>query len=176
MTLERFDLELIEAARQGDPTALTALLRIARPQVRRIAERRCLAHVDDATQETLWTLHQKLPTLRSVTAFPFWLLRIVARACLGLVGPLWRRIETLKEEDAETIAHGLPLELRIDLAHAVDALPEIYRDAIRWHYYEDLPIAEIALRLGITEGAAKVRLHRARELLRTRLDPRMPAR
>lgn len=172
MTPERFDLELIEAARHGDPTALAALLRVARPHVRRVAERRCLANVDDATQEALWTLHQKLPTLRSVAAFPFWLLRIVARACLGLVGPLWRRIETLKEEDAETIAQGLPIEWRIDLAKAVDALPESYGAVIRLHYYEDLPVAEIATRLGISEGATKVRLHRARDHLRARLDPR----
>lgn len=165
-----FDLALVEAARQGDRVALEALLRAARPHIRRYAERRCITHADEATQEALWTVYRKTPTLRSVAAFPAWLLRIVARICLGLVSPLWRRIEALKEEDAATAADAVALELRIDLANAIDALPDTYRAALFMHYYEDRPIADIARRLGISETAAKVRLHRGREAIRLRLN------
>lgn len=169
MATESFDLALVEAARQGDPVALEALLRAARPHIRRHAERHCIAHADDATQEVLWTLYRKIPTLRSVAAFPAWLLRIVARICLGLVGPLWRRIEALKDGDAATAANAVAIELRIDLANAVDALPDTYRAALTMHYYENLPVADLAARLGISEAAAKVRLHRGRESIRRRL-------
>lgn len=169
MATESFDLALVEAARQGDPVALEALLRAARPHIRRHAERHCIAHADDATQEALWTLYRKIPTLRSVAAFPAWLLRIVARICLGLVGPLWRRIEALKDGDAATAANAVAIELRIDLANAVDALPDTYRAALTMHYYENLPVADLAARLGISEAAAKVRLHRGRESIRRRL-------
>lgn len=169
MATAQFDPGLIEAARNGDRVALEALLRAARPHIRRYAQRRCIAQADDATQEALWAVYRKTPTLRSVAAFPAWLVRIVARICLGLAGPLWRRIEALKETDAATAAETLPIELRIDLACAVDALPEIYCAVLHLHYYEDLPLVEIAARLGISAGAAKVRLHRGREAIRRRL-------
>ncbi len=116
------------------------------------------------------TVQRKLPALRSAAAFPAWLLRIVARICFGIVAPLWRRIEELKEADA--IAADLPsTELRLDLERAVAALPETYRTPLLLHYYEDRPVAEIAARLGISEAAAKVRLHRAREKVRDLLTP-----
>jgi RNA polymerase sigma factor (sigma-70 family) len=166
---DRCHAGLVEAARQGDRVALEALLRAARPHIRRQAERRCPAHAEDATQEALWTVYRKSGTLRSVAAFPAWLARIVARICLGLVGPMWRRIEDLKYADAIAAAGAVPLDVRIDLANAVQALPETYRAALTLHYDQDLPVADLAARLGISEGAAKVRLHRGRELLRARL-------
>lgn len=172
MTTHEVDPELVAAARQGDRLALEALLRVVRPHIRRHAERRCIAHADDATQEALWTVFRKAGTLRSVAAFPAWLARIVARICLGLVGPFWQRIEALKEADAAAAAEGIAPELRIDLANAVDALPDIYRDAVRMHYYDDIPLVDIAALLGISETATKVRLHRGREALRTYLSGR----
>lgn len=169
MATAQLDPALIEAARNGDRIALEALLRAARPHIRRYAQRRCIAQADDATQEALWAVYRKTPTLRSVAAFPVWLVRIVARICLGLAGPLWRRIEALKEADAASAAETLPIELRIDLARAVDSLPETYRAVLHAHYYEDIPVVDIAARLGISTGAAKVRLHRGREAVRRRL-------
>jgi RNA polymerase sigma factor (sigma-70 family) len=145
------------------------LLRAARPQIRRYAERHCIAHAEDATQEAMWALHRNIASLRTATAFPAWLFRIVARICSGLVAPLWRRIEQLKEEDMAAAVDAVAVELRLDLATAVDALPETYRGAMLMHYYDDLPVAEVAARLGITETAAKVRLHRGRECVRMRL-------
>lgn len=164
----RIDPALVEAARSGDEAALDALLRAARPQARRYAERHCRAEADDATQEALWTVHRRLPALRSAAAFPVWLLRIVVRICAGLVSPLWRRIEELKQDEA---APAPDLDLRLDVARAVEALPDTYREAVVMHYFSGLTIAEIAARLGIGAGAAKVRLHRARARIRNHLEP-----
>ena len=81
---------------------------------------------EDATQEALWTLYRRLPALRSVAAFPLWLLRIVARICFGLVSPLWRRIEALQDVD-QNAAQPEDVELRLDLERAIEALPESHR-------------------------------------------------
>lgn len=139
---------MVEAARAGDAAALEALLRVARPHIRRYAERYCVAQMaEDATQEALWTLYRRLPALRSVAAFPLWLIRIVARICFGLVSPLWRRIE---------------------------ALPETCKEAILLFYFRELSVADTAGRLGISRGAVKVRLHRGRALIRDRLAKEAP--
>ena len=160
---------MIGAARAGDAAALEALLRVARPHIRRYAERYCVAQMaEDATQEALWTLYRRLPALRSVAAFPLWLLRIVARICFGLVSPLWRRIEAL-QEDIQSAERPDAIELRLDLERAIEALPEGYREAILLFYLCELSVAETAGRLGISREAVKVRLHRGRAALRARL-------
>ena len=40
-----------------------------------------------------------------------------------------------------------------------------HREVVVLHYLENLPIAEVAQSVGSTEGAANVRLHRARKRL-----------
>ena len=156
----------MEAARAGDAAALEALLRVARPQIRRYAERYCVAQMaEDATQEALVTLYRRLPALRSVIALPMWLLRTVARICMGIVSPMWRRIEALQDEDAAAMLRD-NVELRIDLERAIEALPESNRDAILLFYVSELSVAETAARLGISAEATRVRLHRGRAQLR----------
>ena len=123
---------------------------------------------EDAAQEALVTLHLRLPTLRSVAAFPLWLVRIVARICMSLFSPLWQRIEALQDESIEA-TDPADVELRIDLERAIEALPRGHREAILLFYYRGLPVADVAAQLGISREAAKVRLHRGRTLIRARL-------
>lgn len=157
------------AARAGDGAALEALLRVARPQIRRYAERYCIAQMaEDATQEAMWTLYQRLPALRSVAALPMWLLRTVARICTGFVSPLWRRIAALQDMESES-TRPQDIELKLDLERAIAALPDTYRDAIVLFYVEELPVADTAARLGISAEATRVRLHRGRALIRDQL-------
>jgi RNA polymerase sigma factor (sigma-70 family) len=56
------------------------------------------------------------------------------------------------------------------LDDAIRSLPEIYGKVYKLRDIEELPGDEVALRLGITSAAMKSRLHRARELIRQRLD------
>jgi RNA polymerase sigma factor (sigma-70 family) len=52
------------------------------------------------------------------------------------------------------------------LRECVATLPEHHRTVIEALYFKEQPVAEIAVALGIREGAAKVRLHRARQELK----------
>lgn len=53
---------------------------------------------------------------------------------------------------------------------AIDRLPETYRTVLMLRDIEELDTRETAAMLGIEENAVKVRLHRARQALRTLLD------
>jgi len=53
---------------------------------------------------------------------------------------------------------------------AYEGLPLIYRDVYRLAELEERTVKETAEQLGISEAAAKSRLLRAREMVRTRLD------
>ena len=57
------------------------------------------------------------------------------------------------------------------LRKAVDGLPPIYRNVVLLRDIEEMDVRETATALGITEGAVKVRLHRARALLQRELAP-----
>jgi RNA polymerase sigma-70 factor (ECF subfamily) len=54
----------------------------------------------------------------------------------------------------------------------IDALPEAYRTVLVLRDIEEMETAAVARLLGVTENLVKVRLHRARQALRTLLEPR----
>lgn len=64
-------------------------------------------------------------------------------------------------------------ELKRFVRHAIDALPSEYRIVLILRDMEDMSASHTAWLLGITEPEVATRLHRARQVLRTRLDPVM---
>ena len=58
-----------------------------------------------------------------------------------------------------------------DLLRALLAIPFADRQAIYLHYFDELPFKEVAEVLGVSETAARVRVHRALKRLRGRLGP-----
>jgi RNA polymerase sigma-70 factor (ECF subfamily) len=110
-----------------------------------------------------------------------WLFTIAAnRARNALRDGAWsvtngERVEAtlarLAEADGLPEAEALRHELRAQIAVAVAQLPADSREAVLLRDMEDLPYAEVAAVLGLTEGAARVRVHRARERLREALGP-----
>jgi len=161
--------ELLEAARDGDERAIASLLEIAQPDLRRYAQRACAAtdHVNDAVQETLWIISRRIGTLRTVASFAGWMLAVVRHEC----GRLARRM-TGKSEDLEglealaALARRPSFELRIDLARAIQSLPDHYREVVILRDVDGRTIGEIASALGRSRGAIKAILNRARMLLR----------
>ena len=87
-----FSDTLVSQAMQGDPQALDGLLRRSQPDLQRYARRFCLASdVDDAVQESLIRITQRLPQLRAAAALSGWLMTMVRRECL-------RRARTMVRE------------------------------------------------------------------------------
>ncbi len=158
---------LLAAARGGDGQAMEALLRLARPDLRRYAQRHCLiSDVDDAVQEALWVLSRKLHQLRALAAFSGWLLRTVQRECRRL-GRVALRHDPYDEAAVDAwLARHDDDALRRELASAIESLPPHYREVLLLRDFEELTIAEISQRVGDSPAAVKSRLHRARSLAR----------
>lgn len=158
---------VLVAAHAGDALALQQLLRIARPDVRRYAQRHCLiSDVDDAVQEALWVLSRRVHQLRALAAFSGWLIRIVQRECRRL-GRVALRYDPYDEAALEDwLAVHSTDELRIELAQALQSLPAHYREVLLLRDFQELSIAELAACLQLTPAAVKSRLHRAREMAR----------
>ncbi len=162
----RCDPLLIEAARGGDADALVSLIAIAQPDIRRYAARNCrAADIDDAVQETLLLLYRRVGTLRAVTSFSAWLFAVARRACLRLL----RQATGMADASADVemrLAHLAPEDIRIDLSHAIQSLPDHYREVVLLRDIEELSIDEIAGVLALTRESVKARIHRARLMIR----------
>ena len=93
-----------------------------------------------------------------------WLTTVTINTCRDLMRWNWRR---KTEPLDETIPFSDPEESA--LFEAVTALPNKYRMVVHLHYYEGYTCDEISSMLNITPSAVSMRLHRARNLLRSAL-------
>jgi RNA polymerase sigma-70 factor (ECF subfamily) len=115
-----------------------------------------------------------------------WLVRTRFRdECDGTAGPwlfgiarnvLLMSVRRTRLEAAARERLGLPVapapaeEAWLDgLDEALDALPETQREAIRLRVVDDLTYDDVAVALGTTPAAARVRVHRGLSALRARL-------
>jgi RNA polymerase sigma-70 factor (ECF subfamily) len=148
------------------------------------------AEADDAAQETAIKVYRNLHLYRGEAQFRTWVLSIARNEGLGRL----RRTETRREDSLDALTDGdagdftpailtnwreIPAEalenkeLGEVLRRAIDALPEIYRNVVFLRDIEEMDVRETAAALSITEGAVKVRLHRARALLQRQLAPKL---
>ncbi|WP_229507405.1 RNA polymerase sigma factor [Pseudoduganella rivuli] len=167
----KIDTSLIEAARQGDARAMEQLLAQSQPDLRRFARRSCATSedADDAVQVALWNVQRSIGSVRVVAAFAGWLFRIVERECYRLLR-LGRKTEPLTEELEASLQSASPLALRRDLARLLAEMPVEYRDVLVLRDVEELTAPEAAEQLQVSVAALKSRLHRARAMMRERLQ------
>lgn len=173
MYASKYDLALIAAARDGDRHAIVSLLAVAQPDIRRYARRSCNAadDVDDVVQETLWLLHRRVGTLRTLTSISGWLVAVVRRECWRLAArmsgkPVNLDDASLDPVNEDRLIHLPQEELRLDLSRAIQSLPENYREVVLLRDIEEMTVDEIAAALDLTRESVKARLRRARALLR----------
>lgn len=173
---------LVTAARQGDRQAFDELVRRTYAETFTLAYRLVGNEEDarDVTQEAYLRAYKGLRRFRGEARFSTWMYRITANCAATHLGRRRRHRHDPLLDDAP-VADDSPSaspELRAeagDLRHrlvgAVDRLPPKLRAVVVLRDVYDLPHEAIAAELGISESAAKVRLHRARRQLRGELFP-----
>ena len=150
------------------------------------------AEAEDAAQETAIKVYLNLRHFRGDAQFRTWVLSIARNEALGRL----RKRDIRREESLEAASEDqsgdftpailtswreIPTEaleqkeLGAILRKAIEGLPEIYRNIVLLRDIEEMDIRETAAALGISEGAVKVRLHRARGMLQKELAPQLKA-
>jgi RNA polymerase sigma-70 factor (ECF subfamily) len=168
---------LVDAARSGDHRALDSLIRATYAATYALALR-LTGNEDDArdvAQDTYLRVHRSLQRFRGDAQFTTWLYRITTNSSANLLAKRARhRTERLTGDEPlvdEATDHNPERRLassddRARISAALAQLPTRLRQVIVLRDIYDLAHATIARELGITEAAAKVRLHRARRRLR----------
>jgi len=166
--VDRYPPSLVVAARAGDRDALALLLAVAQPDIRRYARRSCrtTGDAEDAVQETLLVLARHIAGLREAARLSAWLFTVVRRQCDRMARAMLGGVTLESAEGDERLIARPAVELRIDIASAIQSLPDHYRVVILLRDVEEMTIDEIAARLDATREAVKARLHRARQLIR----------
>jgi uncharacterized protein len=166
-------IELIAAARAGDTTAFAELAESHRPRLRLLALRTIddPGEAEDVVQETLLHAYLGLSQLRDPERFAGWLGAIVlnvARMTLRRRGAHQRALARAFAEprsgmdDVDTVAR---------VRESIELLPQREREVVTLHYVDGLSCEEVGALLGLSSGAVRVRLHRARARLRDQLAP-----
>jgi RNA polymerase sigma factor (sigma-70 family) len=124
--------------------------------------------VEDAAQEAAVRAWRRRDTCQTPERPAPWISRIARNEALRFVRPV--RVELLEENDfpAEE-SHEDEVLGKTDLARAIDGLSGLDRELVRGRFWDDLDYRQLSLRLDISEGAARVRLHRALGRLREAL-------
>lgn len=166
-------------AQRGDPRALDRVVRAVTPSAQAMLRRFPLSEEDrhDALQNTLLRVCLALPSYRQEARFSTWLYRVCANEALMLMRKVRVRQSREADVDPEDVALLLTVEAEEpgkdrheEVQEALASLPEHYRSVLAAYYGEGRGLDDIAASSVETESAVRARVHRARQLLRRRLE------
>jgi RNA polymerase sigma-70 factor, ECF subfamily len=174
--------ELVVAARSGDQRAFEQLVKTTYAEAYTLAYRLVGSEEDarDVVQESYLRAYRGLKRFRGDAQFTTWLYRITANcANTHLSRRMKHRHDELHDDapipdldpSGDPSARAESGALRDRLNVAIRALPPRLRTVVVLRDVYDMTHEAIAAELGISESAAKVRLHRARRRLREMVFP-----
>jgi RNA polymerase sigma-70 factor (ECF subfamily) len=182
---------LLASLRAGDADAYERLVRKEGGRLLAVA-RRILPNEEDAreaVQEAFLAAYKGLPNFDGASLLSTWLHRVAVNAALMRLRSKRRRPEASLDallpryqDDGHQVDPPAPWQQTADqllerqetrelVRASIDQLPESYRTVLLLRDIEGMDTEETARMLGVNEGVVKTRLHRARQALRTLLDP-----
>ncbi len=185
------DREFVARLQLGDSNTFETLVRTHTPALLRTARRFLRSEEDarDAVQDAFLSLFKSIGKFEANSQLSTWLHRILINCCLMKLRTQRRHpeedIERLLprfQEDGHQVEPSIAwadsaetmlqrAELRDIVRSSIGQLPDRYRLVLLLRDIEELSTEETAKLLHVTPNAVKVRLHRARQALRTLLDP-----
>jgi RNA polymerase sigma-70 factor (ECF subfamily) len=175
------DPALVRAVQRGERGAMDALIRGTYTDVYALCRRLLGDQADaaDATQEVYLRVVRSVLGFRGEAAFGTWLHRVTVNVCMtalrrrgdvraggqsaGAVDAVFDDIESLEASPEQRVTDA---DLARRTAKALAELPEDAREVVVLRDVQGLSTKETAELLGVSEGAVKVRLHRAHARLR----------
>lgn len=184
----RTDAEsLVEAARRGDERAFAVLVDRYYARALRFALNMGLPREDaeEVVQDAFVRVHRALPRFRAGAAFEPWLFRILANRCRSahVRARWWRRrdgdevlgsLAAAGGSDEDAVRRLDVERLQGEVRLALDSLPVEQREAFLLRHVEELEYDEMRRITGAGLSALKMRVKRACDALRARLQEKAP--
>jgi RNA polymerase sigma-70 factor (ECF subfamily) len=167
--------DTVRRAQDGDQAAFRALYEAHAGRVYALCLRLAAsaAEANELTQDVFVRAWQRLETFRGESAFGTWLHRLAVNEVLQARRAAARRTARVAlPGDDGLLARSATVrpEPEWDLEQAIAGLPEGAREVFVLYDVEGYSHEEIAHLTGVAVGTSKAQLHRARRLLRERID------
>lgn len=132
------------------------------------------AVAEEVVQDCFELAWRHMHQLRDRSLARPWLFQILRREALRNLAPA-AGSATEPYDESEDSRAGRDLigdaEHRMDILAAMQQIAPIHREVLSLFYYEDMPVAEMALALGVAPGTVLSRLNRGRDALRRQMEP-----
>jgi RNA polymerase sigma-70 factor (ECF subfamily) len=174
--------DLMRAANRGDTLSYHRLLAVLAPALRSFA-RRAFARsglqadeVEDVVQETLLAVHLKRHTWDERQSLLPWVKAIARNKVIDALRRRGGNVHVAIDDIIETLADERTRDAgeAADLSHAVTSLKQRDREIVVAMSIEGANARDLAAKLGMTEGAVRVALHRALKTLARTLGSHTP--
>ncbi|MBN8672881.1 MAG: RNA polymerase sigma factor [Chitinophagales bacterium] len=177
-TTDTSDIEVINRILEGNKNLYSTIVRRYNQRLYRIGMSILSddAEVEDVMQVVYINAYENLGKFAFKASFSTWLTRILINECLLRLKKRGKTIimndgnmenEIQHWQAGETpVTKVLNTELKTILADAISKLPEIYRTVFVMREIENMNVAETQTCLDISEVNVKVRLNRAKAMLR----------
>lgn len=171
------DVEVIQKVLSGEKGLFEILLRRNNQKLYRVLRGYLTDHdeVVDAMQDTYVTAYEKLDQFRQSAQFSTWLIRIGINKALKRINQSKKIVSMDELRESQFQSNQQPelkymqAETKQALEMSIGSLSEKYRSAYIMKEIEGMSIAEISDCLEITESNVKVRIHRAKTLIKDKL-------
>lgn len=173
---------LLEQVRLGDDEALEALLARVQPKLYRFSMKMCRhsADAEDVLQESMLAIARSVRSFRGDSSVSTWLFKVTRSFCIKK--RRHKKLEPERSESLDDLRRRAPAELTSSdpdpleqaetgelwrqVHEAVQRLDPAHKEIVLLRDIEGLRAKEVAEIIGISVGAVKSRLHRARRELR----------
>ncbi len=118
----------------------------------------------DAVQDVFIKYMSANPDFKDTEHEKAWLLRVTVNRCHDMLRRRKIRLKLHAESDVEPVSPAS--KARLELFEVLSSIPEKYKTTVILHCLEGLSLQETADVLGITLSAAKMRLKRARDIIK----------
>lgn len=125
---------------------------------------------EDAVQDAFIKIYRSWRTFDSPAAEKAFVMRVTVNVCKDYLRSAWKRRINLVEQYPEIAAPQAPEDEQGRLYDEIMALKPKYKEVILLHYYQDLKVGEIAKILNAPQSTVSIRLRRAKDELRKRLE------
>ncbi len=178
------DWEIVEKINKGDTKLYEILIRRYNPPLYKIGRVYQYNHHDteDLMQETYISVFYSLPKFKNRASFKTWIIRIMLNNCFQKKQKFSFKNETpveniqsektspMFQQPVNTEKAIANKELGCVLENALTKIPEDYRMVFTLRELNGLSIIETTEALNITETNVKVKLNRAKKMLRSEIE------
>lgn len=124
---------------------------------------------EDAVQDTFLKVYRSSGEFRGESHEKTWITRIAINTCKSYLRTCWLRKVSV-EDALESVPVSDPDSTDDTLVCEIMKLSPKYKEVILLYYYQEMKTTEISEALGIPASTVSVRLKRAREILKKRLE------